>query len=247
MMANSSGSAPEHADQTEITSGQKNIHAIQQVSPPTPSHEDDSVPSNPSQKARDLTDLTLNFLSNASNETLCACAVGLCATTYFILGRVGLVLIGAVGGVVLHATWDGSMNDGLDGSRAQSDRRKQKEIGAEIIRRTLDWRETQSSRTDTKNNSQAKESTKPQELEYSGFRPATRSALSSLTDAVIRDYVKYDSNMNYGSLLMICPGGGIVQLYPTNLHSLSRPAKPYYHSYFPFRIILLRSDRRTLS
>src|SRR5690242_15354889 len=47
-------------------------------------------------------DATLRFFANASNETLGACVVGLCASTYLVLGRFGLVLIGAVGGVVLH-------------------------------------------------------------------------------------------------------------------------------------------------
>src|SRR3954451_11700486 len=45
-------------------------------------------------------DATLRFFATASNETLGACVVGLCASTYLVLGRVGLVLIGAVGGVV---------------------------------------------------------------------------------------------------------------------------------------------------
>ena len=64
-----------------------------------------------SRKAQDLTSYALNFLSNASNETLGACFVGLGATTYLVLGRIGLVLIGVVGGVVLHATWDGDATD----------------------------------------------------------------------------------------------------------------------------------------
>src|SRR6266480_6019842 len=46
-------------------------------------------------------DRAIDFLSSASNETLGACLVGLGATTYFILGRVGLVVIGVAGGIVL--------------------------------------------------------------------------------------------------------------------------------------------------
>src|SRR5437868_920931 len=55
-----------------------------------------------STTAQDLTSRILDFLSNASNETLIASLVGLGATTYFVLGRLGLLLIGGVGGVVLH-------------------------------------------------------------------------------------------------------------------------------------------------
>ena len=81
----------------------------------------DSVDSPESQKAaqnapsldvRTLTDRTLHFLATASNETLGACLVGLSAGTYLILGRVGLVLIGVVGGVVLHATFEGNPQSG---------------------------------------------------------------------------------------------------------------------------------------
>ena len=53
---------------------------------------------------QDITDRALRFFSQASNETLGACLVGLSATTYFILGRVGLLLIGL----------DGSDTEGSD-------------------------------------------------------------------------------------------------------------------------------------
>ena len=43
----------------------------------------------------------LEFLSNASNETLGACIVGLAAVTWLVLERVGLVLIGERVGLVL--------------------------------------------------------------------------------------------------------------------------------------------------
>jgi hypothetical protein len=39
-----------------------------------------------SEKLRDVTDAVLSFLSTANNETLGACAIGLCATTYLVLG-----------------------------------------------------------------------------------------------------------------------------------------------------------------
>ena len=85
-------------------------------------------------------DATLHFFANASNETLGACAVGLCASTYLVLGRVGLVLIGAVGGIVLHATWESQQGAGSDGDEAHANRRK-KELGIEVAHRILDWRD----------------------------------------------------------------------------------------------------------
>ncbi|KAL9616440.1 MAG: hypothetical protein Q9160_008692 [Pyrenula sp. 1 TL-2023] len=153
---------------------------------------DHASPPNATEKARELTDLTLDFLSTASNETLGACAVGLCATTYFILGRVGLVLIGAVGGVVLHATWEGTSANTQDGLHMTSERRKRKELGLEVARRTMDWREAEKSsiREDSLTDRQSEDTAQPSELDHSNFKPATKSALTSLTDAIIRDYVK---------------------------------------------------------
>lgn len=88
-----------------------------------------------SPTVRRLTDAALSFLSNASNETLGACAIGLCATTYLALGRVGLVLIGTVAGVVLHATWEGS-HDGGDGNQGASQRplREEKSLGSKSLK-----------------------------------------------------------------------------------------------------------------
>ena len=146
-----------------------------------------------SEKLRDITDAVLTFLSNASNETLGACAVGLCATTYLVLGRVGLVLIGAAGGIVLHATWEASNNTAAGGqSNAAEGNRRRRELGIEVVRRALDWRVTSQ---DAQEGEVLKTGTvegSPDDkiLGYSDFRPATRTALTALTDAVIRDYVR---------------------------------------------------------
>ena len=146
-----------------------------------------------SEKLRDLADAALHFLSNASNETLGACAVGLCASTYLVLGRVGLVLIGAVGGIVLHATWEASNAGGVAGQGSAGDAsRRRKELGIEVVRRTLDWRDTSKMvGNDSDSVSEKVEvSTTAKTLDYNDFKPATKAALTTVTDAVIRDYVK---------------------------------------------------------
>ncbi|KAL9041316.1 MAG: hypothetical protein Q9180_001357 [Flavoplaca navasiana] len=116
-----------------------------------------------SQKAQESLDHILQFLSTASNETLGACLAGLGAATYFILGRIGLVLIGVVGGIVLHAVWED---------------RNELEISEDV---------------------DAVGSKPPYSIlsNLSEFEPATGAALTGLTDAVIRDYVKWW----YGPLL----------------------------------------------
>jgi hypothetical protein len=138
-----------------------------------------------------LTDHTLRFLATASNETLGACLVGLGAGTYFILGRVGLVLIGVVGGVVLHATWEGNAQDGESGDQKAKGRR---ELGVDVAQRVLDWRDARIRDGDAREDDNSDLSVKlysGKPLDFSEFQPETAAALTELTDAVIRDYVKY--------------------------------------------------------
>lgn len=137
-------------------------------------------------KARDLTSRALEFLSNASNETLGACVLALGATTWLILGRIGLVLIGIVAGVVLHATWEGSSQGNADAEASAREARRRREKGLDVVARVLDWRE----KTKDDKNSGSATSDPKKALDFTGFQPETGAALAGLTDAVIRDYVK---------------------------------------------------------
>ena len=145
-------------------------------------------------KAQELTGKVMNFLSTANGETLGACAVGLGAVTYFVLGRVGLVLMGAAGGVVLHAMWeDQHVSPGPDNP---TEIRRRKEVGLDIVQRLLNLERKKSSGTDSQEDVSPKAEAElmlasGKELNFSEFPPDTRSALTALADAVIRDYVKY--------------------------------------------------------
>ncbi len=143
-------------------------------------------------QARDLTTRALDFLSNASNETLGACIVGLGAATWLLLGRVGLILIGIVGGVVLHATWEeDAQNNATDEARALEAKRR-REKGLDIAARILDWKERREGSREldgVRDSPIAVPSHK--ELDFAGFRPETKDALTNLVDTVIRDYVKW--------------------------------------------------------
>lgn len=132
---------------------------------------------------RHTTDHVLQFLSTASNETLGACVVGLGATTYIVLGRVGLLLIGAVGGVVLHATWEGK---GITESGEGEEQRRRWEVGIDVARRVLDWRQNRSRQVLEDDSEETATST-----DFSAFTPQIAKALNTLTDAVIRDYVRW--------------------------------------------------------
>ena len=162
------------------------------VTPVIPSENGSSF----SDNFHKYTGILLEFLSNASNESLGACVVGLGASTYFVLGRIGLVLIGIVGGIVLHATWEyNGHNHGDDGDDAKAlELKRRREVGLDVVRRLLDWRDSKS-RTDEaeqKRPQRAGASSPKLQLDYSSFAPATGAALESLSDAIIRDYVKYD-------------------------------------------------------
>jgi len=148
----------------------------------------------------------LLFISNADNETLGACLVGLAACTYLILGRIGLLLIGLVIGVVLHATWEHialSENEkagdhGMNGTSDKIIRRR--EVGLDVVRRVWRWRDER--KTDNLISSVNVESEEADEdsiqiklltgkqLDYSSFKPNTAKALTLISDTVIRNYVQ---------------------------------------------------------
>jgi len=155
-----------------------------------------AAPNAPALDVKALTDGTLHFLATASSETLGACLVGLSAGTYLILGRVGLVLIGVVGGVVLHATWEGNAQNGGHGeTKGKSADTRKRELGVDVAHRVLDWRDTRAQDNGAPNHDDASDLSLKlylgTPLDYSDFKPETAAALTELTDAVIRDYVKW--------------------------------------------------------
>ncbi|KAF2101965.1 hypothetical protein NA57DRAFT_64606 [Rhizodiscina lignyota] len=142
-----------------------------------------------------ITDRALRFLSTASNETIGACLVGLGAGTYMVLGRVGLVLIGVVGGVVLHATWEGGSSGSANETSKTVEEKRRKEVGLDVIHRILSWRsQKETEKDDLEDATPVKVdafSLAEEDLQYSKFKPETADALRQITDAVIRDYVRF--------------------------------------------------------
>ena len=138
-------------------------------------------------------DRALKFFSHASNETLGACFVGLGASTYLVLGRFGLVLMGVVGGIALHATWEsgsGSVNGGPESSVREQRRR---ELGIEVVNRIWNWRDEigRPERGEGQDGQGAMDLDSKKKLDFAGFEPETAAALDTFTTAVIRDYVQY--------------------------------------------------------
>jgi hypothetical protein len=142
-------------------------------------------------RLQDMADKALHFLSHASNETLGACIVGLAATTYFVLGRVGLVLIGIVGGVALHATWEASHSSPDRLSANEAEQKKRREVGLDVVQRLLSTRAKKADISDTDESDDEARQLASTKADFSSFRPDTQAALNVFTNAVIRDYVKY--------------------------------------------------------
>lgn len=141
----------------------------------------------------DLLSRLLGFFSTASNETLGACVVVLSTSTYIVLGRIGLILLGVLGGIVLHATWDERRQTTTDGLVTESTTGEQKIRGLKIVERLLDWRERERSyktHETSGSNNHSSENRVSKELDFTDYEPAIGGALSDLIEAVIQDYVK---------------------------------------------------------
>lgn len=164
---------------------------------PAPPAKDASPPSSPRLPPgplvdiQQLTDHALRFLSTASNETLGACLVGLGGVTYLVLGRVGLVLMGVVGGIVLHAQWENNIQEffGDETARAGEEKRR-KETSLDVLKRVLDLQAQKQKDSARRDDDLDVQLFSGKQLDYSSFQPETAEALDELTDAVIRDYVK---------------------------------------------------------
>ncbi|KAL1998435.1 hypothetical protein VTN02DRAFT_6190 [Thermoascus thermophilus] len=146
-----------------------------------------------SARLQPLSDHIFHFLSNASNEALVAVFAGLAVATFIILGRLGLLLIGFVAGIVLHSSWEGTNSDSPDnGSDIRKCRRK--ELGVEVANRLLEWQLRRSAKEGAEDDTtgpRAAEEQSAVDLNYSKFPPATAAALRSLTDAIIDNYVNH--------------------------------------------------------
>ncbi|KAJ5896543.1 uncharacterized protein N7473_005942 [Penicillium subrubescens] len=154
---------------------------------PTKPHAADGV------RPQELMDRALDFLATASNEALLVVFALLAFVTYIVLGRVGLVLIGIGLGVILHASWEGSIQ--TRSGEESSTPKKRRELALEVSKRLLDWPTRAASDQITTHNDSgtiaAPEDLSIADLEFTTFRPATAAALRSFTDAVVKDYVKY--------------------------------------------------------
>lgn len=132
----------------------------------------------PPKAEDDVVAKILQFLATATPGQLGGVAAGLAFVTYFILGQLGLLLIGAFGGIVLFLTYEAR--------NAELSRAVRGEKGVDVLHRLLETR-SQLAAADTT----ADDGDHHIIQSFRDFRPETRDALLELVDAVIRDYVKW--------------------------------------------------------
>lgn len=128
----------------------------------------------------DIITKVLLFLSTATPNTLGAIGIGLSAVTYFVLGQIGLLIIGAFAGVILYASWESRQPDVSSAVRGEK--------GVEFLRQLLATKNTSISGITGED-----EEKEPGALarSFDDFPSETRQALNEFVDAVIRDYVDW--------------------------------------------------------
>ncbi|KOS20302.1 Meiotically up-regulated protein [Escovopsis weberi] len=149
---------------------------------PSPSSPVPSTPSTPSTPPTpvDLQARTLDFFANASPTTLLGVSIAGLAFLYAVLGRLGLVLIGAILGVSSYVYWE---SNHPELARAVS-----QEQGKGALDRL--WTELKNAQLQD-GASAAPEDELPAVRSFDDFQPETREALGALVDAIIQNYVKW--------------------------------------------------------
>lgn len=140
------------------------------------------TPPNPPNTSddEDLSTKVFKFLATATPGTLGGVAVGLAATTYLVLGKLGLVLMGAFGGIVGFIQWE---QRNIEVSRVVRGER-----GVDLLARLL---EAKTSSRDEKAEDKADEEEGVLIRAFDDLRPETREALQELVDVIIDNYVKW--------------------------------------------------------
>lgn len=141
----------------------------------------------PSSTSQSLVDQVSLFVAHADGTTLISISAGVVAVSYVLLGRLALLLVGAIGGVILHIWWEGQDN-GTSGDNEETAKRKRHELSLEVANRlTALYADNGSKQEEDEGALNRSGESSP---DYSRMGPATEAALTALTDSVIADYVR---------------------------------------------------------
>ncbi|KAK0728662.1 PXA domain-containing protein [Lasiosphaeria miniovina] len=173
--AHTLGATPDNMEEKRTT----DADAAEPIAKPELVSHSPALPS--PQEEEDFKAKIFQFLATATPGTLGGVAAALAAVTYFILGQIGLVLIGAFGGILLFVQWEQR--------NAEVSRIVQGERGIDILARLLDARKGQG--TASPGALGADDQQEMWDRAFDEFEPETREALDGLVDAVVRDYIKW--------------------------------------------------------
>ncbi|EHK26240.1 uncharacterized protein TRIVIDRAFT_188607 [Trichoderma virens Gv29-8] len=122
----------------------------------------------------------IQFFATATPATLAGFGVGVSAVTYAVLGRLGLVLIGAFGGVVSFIIWESKNPEFARAIRGED--------GPQVLDRV--WTDLKAVRAVEKQDDDDDDE-QYRMRGFDDFRPETREALSGLVDAIVQNYIKW--------------------------------------------------------
>lgn len=176
--APSSGATPDKME----GKGEPDPATIDEKPRSAPSPTADGGPAPPGANNEEgLATRIFRFIATATPGTLGGVAVGLAATTYLVLGRLGLVLIGAFGGIVTFIQWE---QRNVEVVRAVKGER-----GIEVLARLLEAKRT--SKGTIRSEQGADDQEAASVSSFDDLRPETREAMNQLVEAVIDNYVKW--------------------------------------------------------
>ncbi len=179
------GAIPDRMDEKRPPTPDDAVAVAAQPPSPPPLPSPPPAPPPPSATTDDetLASKVFGFLATATPGTLGGVAVGLAATTYLVLGRLGLVLIGAFGGIVTFIQWEQRNVEVIRAVRG--------ERGVDVLARLLAARQSsetpESAEGATPDDGDADSLARP----FENLQPETRDAMNELVDAVIDNYVKW--------------------------------------------------------
>ncbi|KAL7937013.1 PXA domain-containing protein [Trichoderma chlorosporum] len=127
-----------------------------------------------------LASKAIQFFATATPATLAGLGVGVSAVTYAVLGRLGLVLIGAFGGVVSFIIWESKNPEFARAVRGED--------GPRVLDRV--WTDLTSVRAAEKQDDDDDDD-QYRMRGFDDFRPETREAMSGLVDAIVQNYIKW--------------------------------------------------------
>lgn len=128
----------------------------------------------------DLTTKLLDFLASATPETLGGVAAGFTLLTYLVIGRIGLLLVGAFGGIAVFAAIERKNPEVSRAVRGQS--------GHDFLETLLAASKVKASQAATKDGA-VDENASLQS--FDDFQAETKLALTEFVDATVRDYVNW--------------------------------------------------------